>query len=142
MNKRLIRYGIGVAIMLCASVAFASNWITVGTVIEPNAPKCAAYAAVDTSTWSYRGNQTVRAWAKTVYGPNHSSCPKEDYQEWQSFEDYNCATRMTRLVAHHSTDWLGHVESSDDSAMLSQPWHVVSPDTIGEAELNYVCAAH
>jgi hypothetical protein len=136
MNKKIIGSVVLGSMLTFAGVVYASNWADIGSDYEG---KCHISEQIDTATWT-RNGKVVRAWARTVYGPNHVSCSNKDYKELRDLSDYDCQARMIKTISVWFQDWSGKITSAefDDVPIILE--HVI-PDTIGGDKFDYVCAA-
>jgi hypothetical protein len=123
-------------VLTCASVAYASDWVNVGTANIPQHPKCVAPYAIDTATWKHTDN-VLTAWGKEEYGPNYAACGGT-YRVASTKTDYDCDNRTYHNLYIMVETWAG-VRSSED--VSDGPTDPVIPDSVGESELDFVCNA-
>ena len=78
---------------------------------------------------------TRRAWTWNFYAPYSPS----EYagEHGVSLREFNCATRQMRFLQSTNYTASGNVRPSSSRA---SPWDYVTPGTMGEFELNFVCS--
>ena len=121
-----------------AGVAYGSNWTTIVNKSFVDEPKCSVTDQIDQSTWTKNGSYGVIAWSKETISPNHSECSKNPYRVILLQSNYDCNNRQFQFLQYSSEDWDGnagsaHIDNGD--------WISVIPNSLAEAELNFVCSA-
>lgn len=79
---------------------------------------------------------TRRAWTWFYYAPYSTS--EFAGEHGVSLREFNCATRQMRFIQSTHYTATGEVRPSSSRA---SPWDYVTPGTMGEFELNFVCSA-
>ncbi len=123
---------------LLASAASASAqqreiWLVGGA--QDGAGRHTLVDYVDAASITAPTPNTRRAWTWFFHAPYSSSEFAGEYGV--SFREYNCTTRQMRFLqtTHYGAD--GSVLPSSSRA---SPWEYVTPETMGEFELDFVCA--
>lgn len=79
---------------------------------------------------------TRRAWTWFFYAPYSTS--EFAGEHGVSLREFNCAARQMRFIQSTHYTATGEVRPSSSRA---SPWDFVTPGTMGEFELNFVCSA-
>jgi hypothetical protein len=117
------------ALVMAATPAFAADWIYVTTNVH------GSVLYYDADTIQRSGSQ-VTVWEKS----DHSRDKTTVWREAKDRYRYDCAERTRTLL--HSTNYYpdGKVESLTYET-YEQKVRPITPDTVGEAQFEAVCAA-
>ena len=133
------------ALLLCATLAFAVTWVSVGTVTNPNGTKRQDF--VDLDKMVKQG--PIRAvFVKSVNVPREIGKDKDKdkdkdivYVDYVNVQQFNCDDH-TDSVTKQSPEWrtgTQEVVIDHKDFTIIPPFHV-DPGTVGEATMKLVCA--
>lgn len=127
MSKKSVS-SIVLALAIIATVpalVSAANWVLLG-----GTPGNDMKLYVDSASLKYNG-PTIRYWSRLVYDKD-----KERREYSVSLAEANCSSGQTRML--QSTVY--YFDNTNKSYYSPSNWVYPTPESLGEAEFNYVCS--
>jgi hypothetical protein len=120
-------------LLLACGTAQASDWVSLGKTDDGKEE-----GVVDVSSIRVAG--AIRwAWVKFLYAPRTHGSPEHWWASDMSREAFNCADETHRREAL-TVYYEDGTNGSDPAANYPTQWQPVLPDTIGNAEMQFICA--